>query len=234
MSPAEISLVDLIGAIVGFFLTVIVLFSDVFSDNPLFRVAISIFIGVASGYTVIVAWYNVILPQLIVPAAYGNQSERLFILFPLVLGGLLLFKASPRLSGVGNPAMAYLLGVGAAAAIGGAVLGTVLPQAYASMNLFDSRLYGPEESTLTNLAGGSVILLGTVTTLAYFHFSARQVQSQRAERPKWLEALAWVGQIFIAITLGALFAGVYTAALIALIERVQFIKDFIFALMGSQ
>jgi hypothetical protein len=36
-----------------------------------------------------------------------------------------------------------------------------------------------------------------------------------------------VGQLFIAITLGVLFAGVFSASLTALIERIGSLSDFI-------
>lgn len=231
-SFAALNLADLIGMVVGFTLTLMV-FSYIFGDNALFRIAISIFIGVASGYAAVVAWYNVIWPQLIIPAAYGTSSERLYVIFPLVMSGLILFKISPRLSALGNPAVAYLLGVGMAAAIAGAIFGTVLPQSLASMNLFDLGLMPPGEDVILQLIKGSTILLGVFTTLIYFHFGVRQKANQPASRPKWLAALAWVGQFFIAITLGALFAGVYSAALTALIERVNFFKDFIYALIAA-
>jgi len=231
-SFANLSLADLTGMIVGFTLSLMV-FSYVFGDNALFRIAISIFIGVASGYAAVVAWYNVIWPQLVIPAAFGSQSERLYVIFPLVLSALILFKISPRLSPLGNPAIAYLLGVGMAAAIAGAIFGTVLPQSLATMNTFDMGLLPPGGDMLLQLAKGSTILLGVFTTLTYFHFGVRQKANQPASRPKWLAALAWLGQIFIAITLGALFAGVYSAALTALIERVNFFKDFIYALIAA-
>ncbi len=38
--------------------------------------------------------------------------------------------------------------------------------------------------------------------------------------------MAWLGRIFIAITLGVLFAGVYMAALTAMIERLSSILNF--------
>jgi hypothetical protein len=44
--------------------------------------------------------------------------------------------------------------------------------------------------------------------------------------------IAWVGRIFIAITLGVLFAGVYMSALTAMIERLSFILNFIRQLVG--
>ena len=61
------------------------------------------------------------------------------MIIPLVLGISLLAKLSPRISWIGNFAMAVLVGVGAAAAIGGALLGTLIPQAQAAMDAFDFR-----------------------------------------------------------------------------------------------
>jgi hypothetical protein len=44
--------------------------------------------------------------------------------------------------------------------------------------------------------------------------------------------MAKIGQVFIAITLGALFAGVYATAITALIERLDFIMQFLQSLSG--
>ncbi len=49
-----------------------------------------------------------------------------------------------------------------------------------------------------------------------------------------MEGLALVGQIFIAITLGVIFAGVFSASLTALIERLHFIGEFILPLLTGQ
>lgn len=225
MNIAALSLADQIGTLLGFTLTLFV-FSYVFGDNVLFRLTIHVFIGVAAGYAVVVAWYNVIWPQLIYPFINGSRSALLFAVIPLVLSGVLLLKVSPRLSPLGNPAMAYMVGVGVAAAIGGAVMGTIFPQVGASINLFDLDLAQQGGSTLwLYLAKGSVVLVGTLTTLIYFHFGARSIAGQPPERRGWIEALAGVGQVFIAITFGVLFAGVYTASLTALIERIHFLGD---------
>ena len=41
--------IEVISAVVGFFLTVMI-FSYLIGDNPLFRIAVYLFVGVASGY----------------------------------------------------------------------------------------------------------------------------------------------------------------------------------------
>ena len=65
------------------------------------------------------------------------------------------------------------------------------------------------------------MLVGTIATLAYFHFGARRKDDGSVKRNGLIEALAWVGKLFVALTLGVLFAGVYAAALSALVERIH-------------
>jgi hypothetical protein len=226
---AQMSLPELVGAGLGLVFTLFV-FSYIFGDNALFRIAMSIFVGVASAFAGVVAWYNVIWPQLLRPLIFGNQSERLFILIPLFFGGLLLLKVSPRFSRLGNPAMAFMVGVGVAAAIGGAVLGTIFPQISATVNLFGMDTVNAEENVIWQLARGGMILIGTLTTLIYFQFGAVRSKGRSAARPEWLEWLGIVGQVFIAITFGALFAGVFSASLTALIERLYFVVNFVLSL----
>jgi hypothetical protein len=135
-------------------------------------------------------------------------------------------KASPRLSKLGGPAMAYLVGASAAVAIGGAVIGTLLPQMLATINFFDLRTAAANNILVEVIVNGSLILAGAVTSLVYFHFGARSLQDGSIRRMRLVELLAWFGRIFIAITLGVIFAGVYSAALTAFIERINFLITF--------
>jgi len=231
MTGAEGNLIDLVGALLGFVFTLCI-FSYILGDNALFRLAIHIFIGVAAGYAAVMVFYNVIWPQLLFPLAMGNPSERLILLIPFILGLLLLTKASTRLAGLGTFPVAYLVGVGAAAAIGGAVMGTIFPQAGAAINLLDLGADRPDQQSAgVLLINGILSLIGTLATLIYFHFGTRSSQGTNPQRPSWLAGIALVGQGFIAVTFGALFAGAYAAALAALIERwnsiVQLIMSFV-------
>jgi len=65
-----------------------------------------------------------------------------------------------------------------------------------------------------------------VTTLVYFHFGARTTADGTVRRFRAIEATATVGGIFVAITLGVLFAGIYSAALTAMIQRLYFMGTF--------
>jgi hypothetical protein len=197
--------------------------SYLIGDNPAFRVAVFIFIGVSAGYAAAVAWHQVLYLRLIVPLLSGS----LLTIIPLVLGLLLLLKLSPRTARLGTPSMAFLVGVGAAVAVGGAVMGTLFPQTRASINALN--LSGAGQYWLEHLSEGVVMLVGTLTTLVYFHYGAKATDSG-PQRGKLVSLLSWVGQVFIAITFGVLFAGVFVAAMTALIERLNFIITFLSSL----
>ena len=203
--------IELISAIVGFLLTLMVL-SYLIGDNPLFRLALYLFIGVSSGYAATVIVYHVLLPKL------AQIQTNVLLVIPLILGASLLAKLSPRTSWIDNFAMAMLVGVGAAAALSGALLGTLIPQAQAAMDAFDLRT---SDSAFLQFANGVVMLIGTVVTLAAFQFGAKRAPDGTIKRNVLLEGTAWVGRLFIAITFGVLFAGVYMAALTAMIERLN-------------
>ncbi len=218
---------DLVSGFISFLLTLMIL-SYLIGDNPVFRVAVYIFIGVSAGYVAAVAWWQVLYPKVFVPLLTGSFIERLLALIPLVLGVLLLMKLSPRTAWLGTPSVAFLVGVGAAVAVGGAVMGTIIPQTQASFNVFNPTSAG--ESWLARLFFGVIMLVGTITTLVYFHFGAKSTAGgpQRSKLVIWL---GWIGQVFIAITLGVLFAGVFAAAMTAMIERLNSIWYFLASLL---
>ncbi len=215
---------DLIWTIAGFILTLMVL-SYILGDNLLFRLATYILIGATAGYTFALIIYQVIIQRLALPLTSallsGSLAQIALALVPILLSLMLLTKlSSGGLSTLGNLPMAYLVGAGAAVLITGAVSGTLLGQSQATLDLFNLQNNGLIEALL--------ILVGTITTLAYFHFGTRSSASgQNSKRSIFVEALAKAGKLFIGITLGALFAGVYLASLSALIDRLDFIRHVI-------
>lgn len=218
--------------------------SYAFGDHPIFRVVLHIFIGVAAGYAGALAIQDVVLPQLVYPAidaASGAtmQISLVDLAFRLLLSILILAKLSPRTARLGNPATALLAGVGAALAIGGALQGTLLPQLNASAGIFDVAAFdlalqgGYYGESLQVILQGMLVLLATVSTLAYFHFGAQARGKQEPQRNILVDLLAWAGSIFIAISLATLFGGVLLSGLSALTERLAFLRDVAVFLMGG-
>jgi hypothetical protein len=183
-----------------------------------------------------VALTDVLYPALVGPflsgSIFADPYRAIGAGIPLLGSLLLLFKISPRTSFLGQLPMAYLAGVGAAVAIGGAVLGTLLPQVGATMDNFDIALAVTRDNdpTLT-VVQGIAIMIGVIGVMAYFHFGASQKPDGSVRRNPLVNILAWIGRGFIAVTFGVLFAGVYMAALTALIERMDSIRTFFLQLM---
>lgn len=217
--------IEVISAIIGFLLTVMI-FSYLIGDNFLFRIAIYLFIGVASGYAAAVIVRDFLFTRF-QSLPLDNPIQLLIGLIPFFFAVTLLAKLSPRISWIGNFAMAVLVGVGAATAIGGALVGTLIPQAEAAMDAVNFRSASSSSGAVFSLIEGAVMLVGTVVTLAYFQFGAKQTADGTVKRNAVVEMLAGLGRIFIAITFGVIFAGVYMAALTAMIERLNFIINLV-------
>jgi hypothetical protein len=223
--------IELLAGAAGFILTLLIL-SYLVGDNPLFRLAVYLFIGVASGYAATVIWHYVLVPKLFTPLGSGDPNQLILAIIPLMLCVSLLAKLSPRIAWIGNFAMAILAGVGAATAVAGAVLGTLIPQSLGAVSAFD--LNSPDGSAggILKLIEGAIMLAGTVFTLGYFQFSAGRAPDGTPRRNFIVEGIAVIGKIFIAVTFGVLFAGVYMAALTAMIERLNTLINFIRQLIG--
>jgi hypothetical protein len=219
--------IDVINAFIGLILTLMV-FSYLIGDSPLFRIAIYLFIGVSSGYAAAVIVRGVLLPKLGLFQT-GDATQIILTAIPFLLGITVLAKIFPRTAWIGNFAMALLVGVGAAVAIGGALIGTLVPQAGAAMNAFDFR---SASNPLLKLIEAVIMLLATVLTLASFQFTRGRAPDGTLKRNAIFDGIAWFGRIFVAITLGVLFAGVYVAALTAMIERLSSIINFTRQIIG--
>ena len=224
--------IEVISGFIGLILTLLV-FSYLIGDNPLFRFAIYLFIGVSSAYAAFAAWQYVLWPKLFSPffTQLGDLNQLLLLAVPLVLSLSLLAKLSPRTSWMGNFAMAILVGVGAATAVGGALMGTLVPQAQAAMNEFDMGSVSGS-AILFRLVQATIMFFGTILTLAAFHFTTGRAPDGSAKKNGFLDGLGKAGRIFISITLGVLFAGVYMASLTAMIERLSSLIHFTRQLIG--
>ncbi|MHC1783008.1 MAG: hypothetical protein AB9891_09685 [Anaerolineaceae bacterium] len=210
---------------ISFILTLLVLAGFVLGEkNFLFRLVTYSLVGLTSGLVLMIVIFQVLIPRMVWPLNSGNSTEAGLIIVPIILSLLLFTKLSQRAGRLGNVSMALMTGVGAAVLIGGALAGTIFPQIKAVLANFDPvRNVSNGLPVQANLLDAIFILFGTIASLAYFHFGGRRKQDQPAERTPLVKFLAWFGKIFIAVALGALFAGVFIAALTALVERLGFL-----------
>lgn len=219
------NLLDFIGLALGFLLTILV-FSYLLGDNPFFRLAVHIFIGVSAAYVALVTINNVLIPRLIVPLINGSRGEMILSILLFIPSLFLFFKVTP-LRKLGNWSVAILVGIGAAAAIGGAITGTLFPQILGSINSVDPSTFAVSGNKWLQIINGIIVVLGTLTTLIYFHFGTQDVPGRTDKRLPFIENISQIGKVFLSITFGALYAGVFLTALAALVERLSFLWEFL-------
>jgi hypothetical protein len=226
-------LLDSIGVWVAVILTLFV-FSYLLGDNVLYRLAEHIFVGVSVGYAVVIAFHSVIGPKLLTPLAEALSSREWvqvsLLLVYLLVGLFLLTKSSKTLSWLGNISVAVLLGVGAALAIGGALLGTLIPQVDATTDIarYVAR-YGPR----VGLFSGVVVVVGTAGVLLHFYYNVGQKGPLATLRARLVQIWGGLGWWFIVIAFGAFLATAFLSRVSLLAGRVQFLLDAVRGLVGG-
>lgn len=229
----DINLVEMAGILVAAVLTLFV-FSYLLGDNVLYRLAEHLFVGVAVGYAVVVAFHSVLASKLFTPLVAalgeGNWQQVTLLAIPLALGLLLLTKPFKSITWLGNISMAFLIGVGAALAIGGALLGTLLPQADATA---DVAHYSTRYGDSLGLISGIVVLIGTIGVLVHFHFAAGQEGPVARLRNGLVRIWGGLGRWFILIAFSAILAVTFTSRLSLLIARIEFLLSSVRGLLGG-
>ncbi len=203
--------IELVGGAVGALLTILILSYLIFGDNFLYRLALHILVGASVGYAAAVATVTVLIPA-VFSLYQGNAVE---LVLPVVLGLLLLFKAFPRLASLGNFSTAFLVGTGAAVAVGGALLGTILPQATASGSL----------SNWQQPAHGLLVAVGTALALLAFTFTIRRREGLRGIRAILMGFVTGLGRAFLVAAFGAIFAAALIASFSVFIGRIHALRE---------
>ena len=207
------------GLIIGLVLTLFI-YSYLVGDNPLYRIAVHLLVGVSAAYATVVAIERIILPVIVRVINEPSAPDTALWLIPIAFSLLLLFKSIRSLSWLGNSSVGLLVTVGAAVAVVGAVAGTIIPQVTAAAG--------------ANAPNILLMALLTVSVLVYFQFSskAQEDNSQATVAGIGSRSVRLIGQVVLLITLGAVFAGVFTTSLILLIERISTFLAGLSALIG--
>ena len=200
---------DSLGLIIGLLLTLSV-YSYIFGDNAFYRLAIHILVGVSAAYAAVVVFREVIWQAIIrLPQASLPLGLALAVV-PLLLGLLLLIpRYKPTATKLSNAAAAVLVGIGAAVALMGSLLGTLWPQLQAA-----GRELRPEL--------GLVSAVLTVCTLLYFQFMVRPTVEDNPQPTFGQRMLGGgIGRAVLMLTFGALFATALTTSLTLLTAHIS-------------
>jgi hypothetical protein len=201
--------------VIAIVLTIMVL-SRIAGNNPVFRVAQYLFVGVSLGLAFVVAYHQVLRPATSALIS-GNSDSAILYGTPLFLGLLLLPRITRRqeFSWLANIPLALVFGVGAALAVGGAIVGTLVPQILDTSNR-------PLNGDPLQIAGALVLAIGTVITLSAFYYTI----PADSPRSRLVTLVATAGHWLLMIAFGFFFASAIQSYMSALTERLGFLLRF--------
>jgi hypothetical protein len=186
------------GAWVAALLTLFI-FSFLYRDNPFYKFAEHLFVGVSAGYWFAYYYHNVVIPNLVDPL---RQGHFLYII-PAVLGIMMLMRLAPKIGWISRWALAFIIGMGSGYFLITFLQTNALAQVHATMTL---RL-----NNINNI----LLIVGVLTGLIYFFFSK--------EHKGALGGAAKVGVWFLMIAFGASFGYTVMARFSLLIGRMHFL-----------
>lgn len=186
------------------FLTLMI-FSFLFKDNPFYKFAEHLFVGVANGYYIAFYWHNALRPNLFEQLAAGN----FIYIVPLLLGLMYFTRFIPKVAWLVRIPIGFMIGWGAGINI------PVYFQAFVLKQLEGTIVTPLSFTNTTEGIWALIIVIGVVCTLVYFYFS-------KAHKGI-LKPTARIGIIFIMIGFGASFGYTVMARVSLLIGRFQFL-----------
>jgi len=219
---------DIIGIWIAAFLTLAIL-SFVFGDNPIYKLAEHIFVGVSAGFGVILALNQAIWPSIQMGLEPGQHIFiRTMTIIAIILGILTLVRLEifsyilPSIVWISRIPIAFVVGVGSGIGIVAGIQGYIFPQVSATFLPVLSPSYTIDSSNVLNflisflnVIGPFIILIGVISTLFYFYFSA--------EQKGIILGIAKIGIIIMMITFGASFGYTIMARFSLLISRFYFL-----------
>lgn len=224
---AEFSLARTLGLWIAAFLTLSV-FSFLYRDNPFYKLAEAIFVGVSAAYWMVVGFWTVIIPNLLgaiwpawvqswaVPGMSAVRDDKWWMyLIPLLLGGMLLWRLSPRGAWIARWPLAFIIGSTAGIRLVGffqadflsQIDNTILPVVIMEGGEFQFW------SSLQNL----LLVLCVVAALVYFFFSI--------EHTGMVGRISQGGVWVLMVTFGAAFGYTVMGRIALLAIRFEFLFD---------
>jgi hypothetical protein len=221
---------EVIGTIIAAGLTLI-MYSFLYRDNPLFKIAENLYVGVTLGYGAILTWRQSLRPEVYdplfnAPTWAALQNSLLHRAVPITLGLLLLTRLSRKRGWLSRYSYALMIGWGAGVGIPLVTHSYVFKQLGAAISPLQAAATGGAAApaafspawwlhTAFPVVGAVVILVGTVAVLFYFFFSV--------EHKSVGKAVSRVGIWFLMLSFGASFGYTVMGRLSLLIGRVRFL-----------
>lgn len=186
------------------------IFSFLYRENPFYRAAEHLYVGIANGYAITFYWHRVLVPTLFDPVAHNPSIvTKVWLICIAIIGALFFTRFIPKISWLVRIPISILLGYSCGTHIPRAVDATLIKQLQAT--IITRAHFAHWDTTLWAI----IIFLGVIATVSYFFFSA--------PRKGVLKPLSYTGIIFIMVGFGASFGYTVMARISLFIGRLQFL-----------
>jgi hypothetical protein len=198
---------DVLGIWLGAIFT-FAIFSFLYKDNPFYKVAEQIFVGLSAGYWFVYTIYFILIPNLFTPLM-SDFSSNWIKLIPAALGVMMLLRLVPSIDWISRFPVALIIGTTSGIYFLRYLKSDVINQLTATMiNPFTG-------GNWVVVIGQILLVVGTITGVIYFYFSKKHEGA--------FGVTAKIGIYFLMVSFGAAFGYTAMARISLLIGRLQFL-----------
>jgi len=227
-----VSLWRSVGLWIAALLTLCVL-SFLYRDNPFYKAAESLVVGVSAAYFMVVNFWTMIVPNLIgkldpdfvtrtFSPDFKGEPNRWYLIV-LILSIMLLWRLSPKGGWIARWPLAFIIGITAGLRLIGFLQADFVAQIQATIMPLVVKDDGSFSFWMS--ARNITIILGLVACLTYFFFSI--------EHKGFVGRTAKIGIYVLMITFGAGFAYTVMGRITLLTQRIEFlVKDWLWLIGG--
>lgn len=191
------------------------IFSFLYRDNPIYRLAEHLLIGLSVGFSLVLLWNSVLMPKMLVPLFSEGHAPSII---PLGLSLLMLLRLKSAWTKFSKPVLALIIGAGAGVSIPAMLDARILKQLAATVE--------PFSAADTQLADTGEVINAVITLVAVFTVMVYFFYTRPDTRP--VRSLSQVGVYFLMIFFGATFGYTAVSRLTLLIGRLEFLLgDFL-------
>ncbi|MDH3892070.1 MAG: hypothetical protein OEV49_13405 [candidate division Zixibacteria bacterium] len=198
-----------VGTLIAGLLTLAIL-TFLYRDNPVYKMAESLLIGVSVGYMLVTTVSSALMGLLFKPLFIEGSLD---LVVPFLLGLLMFGRFFAKTAFLSRLPIAVMIGSGAGVAIPAMLEQRTLKQLSATVMPLVTESGWPDVAAI-------MVLLGVITTLCYFYFSH--------EHKGPLGMAARVGTYFLMLFFGTTFGYTVMSRMSTFIGRMEFLlTDFV-------
>jgi len=210
--------IQIVGAWISIFLTLCI-FSFLYGDNPIYKFAEHLFLGVSIGYGVVEIYYGNFRPSLVDKLFLGEAwtLSRIGLFVPLIMLGLLFMKFNRKYAWLARIPIAFIVAAYAGVKLTGEANARLITQVQQSMpdlaTVWNEFGFWSWEADGAGVFSSIFLVLGLCACLLHFYFSAPQ---QRG-----LQHISRFGILILMLSFGASFGYTVMGRISLAIGRAQ-------------